>query len=293
MKILLATDGSVNSDLATRMLTKLKIAQPFEVEILSVANLTHSQGPVDFDFGQHFNQAILEQARGAVEKSVELLKAAGIAARSRVAEGHPAASIVQHAEDTGVDLVVMGAQGHSLLSRMLLGSVSDYVATHVHCSVLLVRDTQFTDQDRPLRLCIGYDDSKGCQNAIAELAKNGWGKEAEIKVVNAVLLPFTSYSEIPVQYDPQELMNAHERLVYDAVESIKKQIGNTNITGHLQQCGNVGLGLSEFVAENESDVILVGDMGRSMIARFFMGSVARHVLRHTDCSVWISRAKKG
>ena len=53
--------------------------------------------------------------------------------------GIPAEAIVQDAERTGADLVVVGARGTGGVSRLLLGSVSEAVLTHAACPVLVVR----------------------------------------------------------------------------------------------------------------------------------------------------------
>ena len=54
-----------------------------------------------------------------------------------VLEGHPAQLLVTAAE--GADLVVVGSRGHGGFVGMLLGSVSQHVAAHAPCPVLVVR----------------------------------------------------------------------------------------------------------------------------------------------------------
>ena len=56
-----------------------------------------------------------------------------------VAEGHPAEQILNHVAAHAVDLVVLGARGHSAVARWLLGSTSDKVLNQAACSVLLVK----------------------------------------------------------------------------------------------------------------------------------------------------------
>lgn len=53
--------------------------------------------------------------------------------------GHPAKIIKDDAENTGVDLIVMGSRGHGGFSEMLLGSVSHSVVNHAKVPVLIVR----------------------------------------------------------------------------------------------------------------------------------------------------------
>jgi nucleotide-binding universal stress UspA family protein len=47
--------------------------------------------------------------------------------------------ICDFAKQNEVDLIVMGAEGHSRVKDMLIGSVAERVARHAPCSVLLVR----------------------------------------------------------------------------------------------------------------------------------------------------------
>jgi nucleotide-binding universal stress UspA family protein len=55
----------------------------------------------------------------------------------KVVEGHPAEQLVMAAE--GADLVVVGSRGHGAFVGMLIGSVSQHVAAHAPCPVLVVR----------------------------------------------------------------------------------------------------------------------------------------------------------
>ncbi len=56
-----------------------------------------------------------------------------------VVEGHPAQMLVSYAKERGFDLIVIGHSGHSGLWGNLLGSTTDKVVDHAHCSVLVVR----------------------------------------------------------------------------------------------------------------------------------------------------------
>ena len=53
--------------------------------------------------------------------------------------GSPESRIVEAADEFKPNLVVVGSHGYSTWERLILGSVSDSVAHHVPCSVLIVR----------------------------------------------------------------------------------------------------------------------------------------------------------
>lgn len=54
-----------------------------------------------------------------------------------VVEGHPAPALCAASE--GASLVVVGSRGHGEFVGMLIGSVSEFLAAHAHCPVVIVR----------------------------------------------------------------------------------------------------------------------------------------------------------
>ncbi|RPJ87430.1 MAG: universal stress protein, partial [Acidobacteria bacterium] len=66
-------------------------------------------------------------------------KRAGIEIETDCRPGNPAQLIVQHAEEQGFDLIVIGSHGHSGLWGRLLGHTTDRISEHAHCNVLIVR----------------------------------------------------------------------------------------------------------------------------------------------------------
>ena len=50
----------------------------------------------------------------------------------------PANAIVQHADEEGIDLIVIGTHGRPAMLRLLLGSVAERVLRAAHCPVMVV-----------------------------------------------------------------------------------------------------------------------------------------------------------
>lgn len=149
MKILVATDGSEFSLAAARKCCELaNIDKDTTIKIVSVIE---SITPIE-PFGTSDEYYILAQkaARGAAEDIVEetqneMLKKLGdrrITIETEAISGPPKATIIEEAEDWGADLIVVGSQGRGFWGRMLLGSVSNSIVRHAHCSVLLVRSEE-------------------------------------------------------------------------------------------------------------------------------------------------------
>ena len=70
-------------------------------------------------------------------KSVEAAGGSVVQAHSRA--GRPNSEITDLAEEIGASLVVVGSRGLGTMRRVLMGSVSDSVVRHAHCSVMVVR----------------------------------------------------------------------------------------------------------------------------------------------------------
>ncbi len=64
----------------------------------------------------------------------------GVTVREDVVEGPSAIVLTEAAEEA--DLLVVGSRGHRALSGMILGSVSQYVATHATCPVVILRPSR-------------------------------------------------------------------------------------------------------------------------------------------------------
>jgi nucleotide-binding universal stress UspA family protein len=65
----------------------------------------------------------------------------GIDVQTHPVEADPAEAILNVAEETGADLIVIGNKGMTGARRFLLGSVPNNVSHHAPCSVMIVRTT--------------------------------------------------------------------------------------------------------------------------------------------------------
>jgi nucleotide-binding universal stress UspA family protein len=60
-------------------------------------------------------------------------------ATADVEPGNPKSAIIDAANKWHADLIVLGSHGRSAVQRFLMGSVSEAVVRHAHCSVEIVR----------------------------------------------------------------------------------------------------------------------------------------------------------
>jgi len=63
----------------------------------------------------------------------------GLRIETDVLVGHPAQQIIQRAEMSRADLIVLGRRGTSTFKELVLGSISERVLAAAHCPVLITR----------------------------------------------------------------------------------------------------------------------------------------------------------
>jgi nucleotide-binding universal stress UspA family protein len=139
-KILLATDGSREAELAGQTAADIANKTDSELHVLHVlASPLATHDPSSFE--PEVWARLEKRERKTLEDVVGKIEASGGAVEgSHHTAGRPDAEIVALAEEIGAGLIVMGARGIGGIRRALTGSVSDSVVRHAHCPVLVVRE---------------------------------------------------------------------------------------------------------------------------------------------------------
>jgi nucleotide-binding universal stress UspA family protein len=145
MKILLATDGSECSTVAVRFVAGRPWPQGTEVRMLAVPEPFFPIGEFPYFASEEIekvNTSALKQAKAFADAGVQILSRAGIKATTETPfpQDAPARMILKEAERWGANLIVLGSHGRRGFDRLTLGSVSEHVAFHAHCSVEVVRE---------------------------------------------------------------------------------------------------------------------------------------------------------
>ena len=284
--VLLATDGSSNAEDAVRFLSHLPHDEKFELTVLTVLEVPYVN--LHYPTLEWMKECVDRERSRAVEtfkRVQELFAGANVNLKHVIREGNRGPEIVEVAKEINADLIVIGARGHSTVSRLLLGSISDYVATHAHCSVLVVRPTPNRKAGDPLRIVIGFDDTGPAMAALQEFSEIGWGADTDVSVVAVVsylsgVFPKELFDEASARNAMRlAAKKAAQRLSESAPAAIVRVIANEH----------PGEGLVVFANDHESDLVVLGETARSKLGRVMMGSVSRFVLRHAPCSVWITR----
>ncbi|HEY7702119.1 MAG TPA: universal stress protein [Candidatus Limnocylindrales bacterium] len=141
-RLLLATDLSPTSSLATDWAFELARRSDAALLIVSVIDTRELVIPGG-GYVARVDQ-VRERREAIAQRLVARGQAIGVAVTFLVWTGEPGESIVEAASAEGVDVVLVGAHDRGTIGRLLMGSVSDYVAHHAPCPVLIVREVPKT-----------------------------------------------------------------------------------------------------------------------------------------------------
>jgi nucleotide-binding universal stress UspA family protein len=140
LRIILAVDGSDESNAAVRSVASRCWPAGSVIKTISVvdthATRTNSGGIAPSSGRREQKEDI---ARGHARDATKELTEAGLSTQFLVASGDPSEEIIGAAGRWGADAIFIGARGHGMVERMLMGSVSYAVATRAACSVEVVR----------------------------------------------------------------------------------------------------------------------------------------------------------
>jgi nucleotide-binding universal stress UspA family protein len=216
----------------------------------------------------------------------------GLAFDYKLAEGHPAAQILNAAEVLASDFIVMGTHGRSGFERMVLGSVTEKVVRKATCPVLTVPAPEGSASTTPAALfkrivcAVDFSDCsiQGLKYALS-LAQQA---DAALTVVHVIEMP-SDASDVPAfvggetveQYVAtarEERRQRLDRLIPDAARSACS-VQTVVATGKPYR------EILRLATEQTSDLIVIGLHGRGPIDLLFFGSTAQQVIRAAGCPV--------
>ncbi len=297
MRILLATDGSEYSDGAVRFLARFDFSQTDEIVVLHVipgVPFPHCNGP--------YNAALMqigdELAPRIVDATARLLKDLRANVSTVVTAGYPAEAIIDVAAQSGSDMIVMGNRGMKAIGSLLLGSVTRAVAISYPQSILVVKPPQ-GKPDGPLKVLFATDGSDCARETERVLSLIPFHPDTSVTAVYVSLL---TYMDIPDRFCPglderlkkimagmKESESKHAEKVLDQARTRMKDKFR-NVTALIKN-GDPSEQILQAARETRADVIALGSRGMRGVSGM-LGSVARNVLSHADCSVLICKLKE-
>jgi nucleotide-binding universal stress UspA family protein len=281
-KVLVPLDGSRLAEHSLAYLAALKCLGETKVLLVGVVNELREVQAVNPDAEEREENLLLTYL---TEVASEVGEHLGIAVETKVLKGVPAARLVEEAETSAADLLVITTHGRSGISRWRFGSVADKVIRSARTNTLVIgpkaveQAKWFDTRIMPTfqSILVPLDGSPLAEAAlpVAENLAESFG--ATLHLVRAVEMPFLTgdIAGGEINYMPEMLdsliANAQEYLA-GVVTRVKEKTVSTVCRGPT------AIQLSEYVEENQIDLIVMTSHGRGGIARAALGSVTDRML---------------
>lgn len=146
------------------------------------------------------------------------------------------------------------------------------------------------------KILVPTDFSVEAKNALSFAKKMAKKLDAEILLLHVLEVPYGSFSlmgEVVTNYSYENLYE--ETLVERAEEKLKDKVTSlrkAGVSAHYKVVfGHPFLSIKDTIAEEKSDLVIMGSKGASGLAEIFIGSNAERVIRNADCPVITVKGK--
>ena len=281
--IVVGLDGSTESDAALRWAAHEAQRHGARLTVL------HAHDPV-----QHAYDTPLEEVyeRGLVHIAKVIVDSAVTEVRSLEptvwvhgeTTSTAAAAALIRASGTGA-MVVVGSRGRGGFTGLLLGSVSQHVATHAPGPVVVVRARPW-QADGPV--VVGVDESDGTGHALDVAFEEAALRDAGIVVLHAYLPDVRTWGLdlLPEVEDEHVRRTIELDRLNDIVEPWRKRFPAVDVEVAAVD-GQAAARLID--ASATARLMVVGSRGRGGFTGLLLGSVGLQLLHHAGCPVLIAR----
>ena len=200
--------------------------------------------------------------------------------------GTAAALLVE--ASTVADTVVVGARGRGAGRSAMLGSVSQQVAMHAQCPVVVTREHAAEDGAAAGRVVVGVDGSEVSASAIGYAFEHASLSDSGLTVVHAWWWEYVEgmLAESPWAGDWEKIRAGEEVVVAESLAGWREKYPDVEVLVHVLRGHPVELLVEESAG---AELLVVGSRGRGGFAGLLLGSVSHGALHHALCPVAVVR----
>ena len=278
-KILLPTDFSQGAEYA--LATATALARTGGCQIIPIHVVPESWAA---SVGEGKAQA--EASKRLQEVQARIGEASIAAPEFIVDVGSPFEAIVQHAERRDVSIIIMGSKG-SADEEYPLGLTAGKVLQKVSKTVWVAREGS-----RPQigKILCAVDFSAPSHRALHHAAELARYLGAELKVLT-VIQPLSG-SEMGVAGSAGEAVEISGGQEESQFEQFLREFDLSGLDWErMVRHGRPHREIISCAGETAADLLVMGSVGRTGLARLLVGSVAEKVTREMPCSVVVSKAE--
>ncbi|MGQ0811333.1 MAG: universal stress protein [Nitrospiraceae bacterium] len=296
-RILFATDFSDCAERAQEYASHLATSWDAGLDVLHVLEGS-ARMPLSAAGISSLEQIHKDAARQLDEVQKQIARH-GVAANVRQVMGIPSEQINQAAQESSVELVVLGTQGRVWLDYVLLGSTAERVTKTAPCPVLAVRGVREgaglhpTAVESPVsiqHILAPVDFSSPSLTSLEYAIQFASRLGAKLTLLH-VLEPVCHDLELGLgQIEQEPRKRAHWEAHLTELTELVKSFGlpaDCLIRGGIPSDSILACALQQ-----QCDLIVMGTHGRRGLSRVRFGSVAEAVLRQAACPVLTVRSPK-
>lgn len=275
--VLVATDGTVQSDGALRVAIARADEMGATLEVVAVATAEPLNTPeIPFALWSEANLLRRKALREDVEAQLERVTGRPRAHSVVLLDGNPAFTIAGVAREQHAALVVVGLGRHHVTDRLFSDETALQLARIARVPVLAVPTTA---RAVPRHAVVAIDFSDLSLRA-AQTAVDAVSDEGRVDLVH--VMPYVSEDSFTLQ--AQEPYQSWAEGQLDALADKLTVPAGVNVT-RVAVRGRPAPELLDYVGRVHADLVVTGTHGRGFVARTFLGSVTTKLMRAATCCV--------
>ena len=268
-RILVAYDGSADAELALRWAAEEARATGRGLHVVTVDDAITSPWGAEV---AHRGEDVLA---GVEERLADL----DVELETRV--GHVTGELLR--ASVSDDLLVVGSRGHGRAEDLLIGSVSQHLARHAPCPVVVVRPTHDTDARR---IVVGVDGSATSSAALEQACRRAERTGETVVALHAWRTHAPSTDVWNSEPRAQEGLAHRQVLLAESVAGMRVDHPDVVIEQEAVPVAPVRCLVD---ASRGASLLVVGSHGLGFFGGLLLGSVSQAVLQRAECPVMVVR----
>jgi nucleotide-binding universal stress UspA family protein len=279
-KILVAVDGSESSRNALLQAFRLAVDEKCWITVTSV--VPPLTGDLDLTGVKDIHGALAKPCEEALRDAERLAQEEGVLIKTVCEEGETYERIVDLADGSNADVIVMGRRGLTKVARAMIGSVTARVIGHTQRDVLVVPAEAVLGWKKIL---VATDGSRFSTLAIGKAIDFAAAYGGSLVAVSVVDVPTEFYAEAPQAVDDMV------RKAKEYTAAVRKQAEAAGVKAETYVGEAEAFeAIVKLARDREVDMIVVGSHGRTGLRRLLMGSVTEKVIGHAPCPVLVVKS---
>jgi nucleotide-binding universal stress UspA family protein len=268
-RILVAYDGSPEAELALRWASEEARGTGRGLHVVAVDDVVTSPwGAGTVHRG--------EEALAGIEKTLGDLD---VVAETRV--GHVTGELLGAA--ASAELVVVGSRGHGRAEDLLVGSVSQHLARHAPCPVVVVRPTR---EDAARRIVVGVDGSSTSSAALEYACRRAERTGETVVALHGWRTRAPSTDVWNAEPRALEGLSHRQVLLAESVAGLRADHPDVVLEQEAVPVAPVRCLVD---ASHNASLLVVGSHGLGFFGGLLLGSVSQAVLQRAECPVAVVR----